>query len=168
VGDLQRQLGKMVSGGQTGADRAALDWAIRHGVAYGGWCPRGGLAEDLKMPPGLLADYPELVETPHAGFDDRTTWNVRDSDATLLVVLPGTRPSAGTAFTREEAVRLGRPHLLADGTDPEAVRRWLAGQPSGLTLNVAGPRESGSPGIYAAVTALLDALDASRPPGGGP
>ena len=148
--------GRVVSGGQTGADRAALDWAIGRGIAYGGWCPRGGLAEDRPVPPGLLADYPALKETPRAEYAVRTSWNVRDSDATLLVVLPARRATGGTAYTLEEAVRLGRPHLLVGADDADAVRRWLAGLPAGLTLNVAGPRESTSPGIHAAVTALLD------------
>ena len=77
---------------------------------------------------------------------------MRDSDATLLVILPGTEPSGGTAFTRDEAVRLGRPHLLTDGADPAVVLAWLASLPAGMTLNVAGPRESKAPGIYLAVT----------------
>ena len=100
------------------------------GVPYGGWCPLGGLAEDLTEPPGLLADYPELRETSRPDVDDRTTFNVRDSDATLLVILPGTEPSGGTAYTRDEAVRLGRRHLLTDGVDPAVVRR-LAGVAAG-------------------------------------
>jgi hypothetical protein len=160
MGQLRARAATIVSGGQSGADRAALDWAIRHGVPYGGWCPHGGLAEDLTEPPGLLATYPLLRETSRPDVDDRTTFNVRDSDATLLVILPGTEPSGGTAFTRDEALRLGRPHLLTDGLDTDVVRAWLASLPVGLTLNVAGPRESRAPGIYLLVTALLDALDA--------
>jgi hypothetical protein len=159
MGGLRQRLGRIVSGGQSGADRAALDWAIRHDVPYGGWCPLGGLAEDLAEPPGLLAAYPELRETSRPDVDDRTTLNVRDSDGTLLVILPGTEPSGGTAFTRDEALRLGRRHLLTDGVDPAVVRAWLESLPDGMTLNVAGPRESKSPGIYLAVTALLDELD---------
>jgi hypothetical protein len=160
MGVLRRRVATIVSGGQSGADRAALDWAVRHGVRYGGWCPRGGLAEDLTEPPGLLATYPLLRETSRPDVDDRTTLNVRDTDATLLVILPGTEPSGGTAFTRDEAVRLARPHLLTDGADPAVVLAWLESLPPGITLNVAGPRESKAPGIYLATTALLDALDA--------
>ena len=160
MGELRARVVTIVSGGQSGADRAALDWAIRQGIPYAGWCPHGGLAEDLTEPPGLLATYPLLRETSRPDVDDRTTFNVRDSDATLLVILPGTEPSGGTAFTRDEALRLGRPHLLTDGVDPEVVGAWLASLPAGMILNVAGPRESKAPGIYLAVTALLDALDA--------
>ena len=74
------------------------------------------------------------------------------------MVLPGTEPSGGTAFTRDEAVRLERPHLLTDGADPSVVSAWLETLPDRLTLNVAGPRESKSPGIYLATSALLDAV----------
>lgn len=151
---------RIVSGGQTGADRAALDWALRHGVRYGGWCPRGGLAEDHDEAPGLLGPYPGLRETPTERHAVRTSWNVRDSDATLVVVPPGYEPSGGTAYTIVETERQGRPHLVADGTDPEAVRRWLAGLVEelgdGLVLNVAGPRASLAPAVYAVCTALLD------------
>ncbi|MFC6285173.1 putative molybdenum carrier protein [Nocardioides sp. GCM10027113] len=146
---------RLVSGGQTGADRAALDWAVRHGVPHGGWCPAGGLAEDRPDPPGLLDDYPGLRATPTAEYAVRTSWNVRDSDATLLLVPPGHALTGGTAYTRDEAVRLGRPHLMTDGTDPEAVLDWLR---DGLVLNVAGPRESRVPGTYDCTTDLLDAL----------
>ena len=75
------------------------------------------------------------------------------------MILPGSEPSGGTAYTRDEAARLGRPHLLTDGVEPAVVRAWLETLPHGMTLNVAGPRESKAPGIYVAVTALLDALD---------
>ena len=69
MGHLRQRLGSLVSGGQSGADRAALDWAIRHDVPYGGWCPLGGLAEDLPEPPGLLTDYPRLRETSRADVE---------------------------------------------------------------------------------------------------
>src|SRR5262245_45365823 len=142
MGDLRRRLGRIVSGGQSGADRAALDWAIRHDVPYGGWCPLGGRAEDLTEPPGLLPDYPRPRATSRPDSDARTTLTVRDGDGTLLVILPGTEPSGGTAFTRDEAVRLGRPHLLTDGVEPAVAHAWLETLPDGMTLNVAGPRES--------------------------
>ena len=71
---------KIVSGGQTGADRAALDWAMAHGVPHGGWCPAGRLAED-----GVIDMRYSLKETPQPEYLQRTEWNVRDSDATLIV-----------------------------------------------------------------------------------
>ncbi len=74
------------TGGQTGVDRAALDFALARGLSYGGWCPRGGWAEDFPVAPGLLAEYPRLTETPSDLPEQRTAWNVRDSHATLILV----------------------------------------------------------------------------------
>jgi hypothetical protein len=151
---------RVVSGGQSGADRAALDVAIRLGIPYGGWCPRGGHAEDLPGPPGLLRDYPELVETPNADSAVRTEWNVRDSDVTLLLTDRPDSLSGGTALTRDLATRLGRPVLVTSTDDVEAVRAWLRQlrdeSPRALVLNVAGPRESKDPGLYAAACRLLE------------
>jgi hypothetical protein len=73
---------KIISGGQSGVDRAALDVAIERGMEWGGWCPKGGWAEDFPNPPGLLPHYPHLRETPEPHPLQRTEWNVRDSDAT--------------------------------------------------------------------------------------
>src|SRR5215831_15765508 len=86
------------SGGQTGVVRAALDYAVRASIPYDGWCPRGGWAEDLSAPPGLLDQFPRLKETPSADPRQRTAWNVRDSDATI-VLMPGAADSPGTRFT---------------------------------------------------------------------
>ena len=77
---------KIISGGQTGIDRAALDAAIEMGVDYGGWCPKGGWAEDFRKPPGLLARYPLLRETPSAEPIQRTEWNVRDADRLMILM----------------------------------------------------------------------------------
>ena len=110
---------------------------------------------------GTAGGLPRLRETSRPDVDDRTTFNVRDSDATLLVILPGTEPSGGTAFTP----RRGGPARAAGTcsptarTSPSSRRGWTACRPA-TTLNVAGPRESKAPGIYLAVTKLLDALDA--------
>ena len=158
---------RLVSGGQTGADRAALDVAIRLGIPYGGWCPRGGRAEDLSDPPGLLRDYPKLRETPTDDAAVRTQWNVRDSDATLVLTdRPGSL-SGGTALTRDLASRLGRPCLVTSTRDSEPVGAWLRAllkhSPGGLVLNVAGPRESKEPGLYVAACRLLEQVLA--PPG---
>jgi Circularly permutated YpsA SLOG family len=149
---------RVVSGGQTGADRAALDAAGALGIPYGGWCPAGGWAEDLTEPPGLLRDYPLLSETPPGPPSTRTRWNVRDSDATL-VLLPGQElPSGGTRLTVEVAAALGRPCLVTGAEDREGVSAWLGSRPDGLVLNVAGPRESEAPGLYAAVYRMLTAV----------
>lgn len=77
---------KIVSGGQTGADRAALDWALAHGVPCGGWCPKGRKAEDGPID----LKYP-LKETPSSSYIQRTEWNVRDSDATVVFSNRGPR-----------------------------------------------------------------------------
>ena len=151
---------RLVSGGQTGADRAALDVALRLDIPYGGWCPRGGRAEDLPDAPGLLRDYPELRETPTEDSAVRTEWNVRDSDATLLLTDRPDSLSGGTALTRDLAERLGRPLLVTSTSDAEAVRAWLRAlreeSPGALVLNVAGPRESKEPGLYDAACRLLE------------
>jgi len=153
-------LERIVSGGQTGVDRAALDVAVELGLPYAGWCPSGGWAEDLPEPPGLLARYPYLTETPSADPAQRTRWNVRDSDATLLVTA-GQLLSAGTALTLATAIELDRPLAVVDADRPASglrdVRELLE-QLHDVRLNVAGPRESEAPGIYAASTALLSPL----------
>ena len=144
---------KVVSGGQTGVDRAALDVARALGLPCGGWCPRGRLAED--GPIGL--DYP-LVETPSADYAQRTEWNVRDSDGTL--VLTRGRAEGGTAFTIALARGRGRPLLVVDlATDPDPAEaaRWVREAEVAL-LNVAGPRESQRPGIGAQARAFLERL----------
>ena len=148
-------IARIVSGGQTGVDRAALEFGRRTGIPIGGWCPAGRLAEDLVEPPGLLALFPELMPTPTTDASVRTRWNVRDSDATLVVVREAVA-SPGTALTIAIAEELGRPHLVADVHDDESVRAWLAGLPAGIVLNIAGPRESQAPGIQAETTALLE------------
>lgn len=145
---------RVVSGGQTGVDRAALVSARRAGVPIGGWCPAGGAAEDLTEPPGVRGVFPELRETPSADPAQRTEWNVRDSDATLVLVRDGA-VSPGTALTIAHAEVLGRPHLVADVHDVVTVRDWLAGLPDGTVLNVGGPRESEAPGIGPETAALL-------------
>jgi hypothetical protein len=133
---------RIVSGGQTGVDRAALDTALLLGIPSGGWCPRGRRAEDGPID----ARYP-LRETPSADYPERTEWNVRDSDGTL--VLTRGRPSGGTAFTIALARRHGRPLLVLDleqDPDPSEVQRWTETSEVAV-LNIAGPRESQQPGI---------------------
>jgi len=159
---------EIISGGQTGVDRAALDVAVERRIDWGGWCPKGGWAEDFPNPPGLLAKYPHLRETPDPHPLQRTEWNVRDSDAMLIVVDgEGLSVSIGTRRAQEWARQHGKPFLVADASDSEAPARaalWLQAQQKrfgrDLALGVGGPRESEAAGIYARARALLcDVLD---------
>lgn len=150
---MQPHITRLISGGQTGADRAALDAALAHHLAYGGWCPAGGWAEDLPRPPGLLAHYPGLRPADSPDPAVRTRLNVMDSDATLIVRAADVR-SAGSDLTAVIATEHQRPLLVTPG-EPQQVIDWLRGLPPGLTLNVAGPRESGQPGIYQTTRQLL-------------
>jgi hypothetical protein len=144
---------RIVSGGQTGVDRAALDLAFELGFDAGGWVPKGRLAED-----GALPERYGMTETSNDDPAERTEWNVRDSDATLIITdgdLTG-----GSALTAEIAQRLGRPCFrvdLAEKTASELVDEivaWLAaGQHK--VLNVAGPRLSEDPDIYDKACAVL-------------
>jgi predicted Rossmann fold nucleotide-binding protein DprA/Smf involved in DNA uptake len=148
----QPALAKLVSGGQTGVDRAALDVALRLGIPCGGWCPRGRRAEDGTIPPR----YP-LVETPQARYPQRTEWNVRDSDGTL--VIHAGPPRGGTALTARLARRRDKPVLCVDlDAHPQAgtITEWIAAHAIAV-LNVAGPRESESHGIGGRAAGLLAA-----------
>lgn len=144
---------KIVSGGQTGVDRAALDTAIHFDIPCGGWVPKGRRAEDGPIP----SMYP-VTETTSSAYDARTRMNVEDSDATLL--LTRGEPSGGTKLTLEIARELGRPYHIVDLNrthSPLAALRWLeAKRPS--TLNVAGPRESSAGGIHAEAQKFLTNL----------
>lgn len=143
----------VVSGGQTGVDRAALDVAIRLGIPCGGWCPKGRLAEDGRIP----LSYP-LKETPTADYAERTLWNVRDSDGTLI--LTWGEPSGGTALTRAFALKEGKVFLVVDLRDAPRVadvRKWLHSHGTRV-LNVAGPRSSTIPGIHDLARDFLETL----------
>jgi hypothetical protein len=155
---------KIVSGGQTGVDRAALDAAIALCLPYDGWCPKGGWAEDLLEPPGLLALYPNLRETPDDDPRQRTEWNVRDSDALLILTADvDLSTSKGTAFAVACAERLHRPRMIVDIRAEQAANSagsWL-GAHCDTRLCIGGPRESEAPGIYAkALSFLLQVLRA--------
>lgn len=135
---------KVVSGGQTGVDRAALDAALVLEMPVGGWCPRGRLAQD-----GTISGFYPLTETPSMRYEERTEWNVRDSDGTLI--LHEGPLTGGTSLTLGLAKRYGRPFFLVDLAELSGipmVRRWLR-EEGILILNVAGPREESYPGIYA-------------------
>ncbi len=140
----------IVSGGQAGVDRAALEVALALGLECRGWCPRGRRAEDGRIP-----DRFPLREAATPRYPERTRLNVRDSDATLILGLGELR--GGTALTASEARRQGRALLVVDldGTpDPDRIRAWLITSEVRV-LNVAGPRESERPGTAERAAALL-------------
>jgi len=149
------------SGGQTGVDRAALEVAHDLGLITGGWVPLGRIAEDGTIP----ERYAGLQETETPDYSERTTRNVEDSDATLILYRH--RLTGGTAFTKLEAVRLGRPHLaisLSENDPLEAatmIHQWLDPLP-GSRLNVAGPRASTDSEIHALAEAVLRAVLVAR------
>lgn len=141
---------RVVSGGQTGVDRAALDVAMALDIPHGGWCPRGRLAEDGRIP-----DRYQLQETDSADYAVRTEWNVRDSDGTLI--LTRGELSGGTRLTAILALRYSRPLTvvnLAETPVPASVLQWLL-RHNIRTINIAGPRESTCPGIYESAKTFL-------------
>jgi len=143
-------LNKIVSGGQSGVDRAALDVAMQLGMPCGGWCPKGRLAEDGEIP----ARY-QLQETPSSKYQVRTDWNIRDSDATMILNLG--RLEGGTALTGVLAKSYGSPCIVIDLESPpdtEQLFTWLK-ENMVSTLNIAGPRASKSPDAYRLATNLL-------------
>jgi hypothetical protein len=143
----------IVSGGQTGVDRAALDAALAAGVPCGGWCPGGRMAEDGPIPP----HYP-LTEIPGSGYIERTRANVADSDGTLI--LHGDALEGGTLQTRRFCEELGKPCLViaCETTDEAGAAAAIAGfvgRHGIRTLNVAGPRASKQPRIYGWAHAVM-------------
>jgi hypothetical protein len=143
-------LAKIISGGQTGVDRAALDVALECGLPCGGWCPKGRRAEDGPVP----ARYP-LTETSSPFYPQRTKQNVLDSDGTLILTC--SRPRGGTALTVRIAAENDKPCLIVDlnrKADPKRVRNWCRAHQIRI-LNVAGARESENPGIYDQAVAFL-------------
>ncbi len=140
---------KVVSGGQTGVDRAALDAAIDLALPHGGWVPRGRIAED-----GRIAARYLMREADSADYAVRTELNVRDSDGTLIIsrgMIDG-----GTALTARKAKAYRKPLLVVDEahTSVQKAVDWIAKHRI-LVLNVAGPRESKSPGVYEFAKAFM-------------
>jgi len=159
---LEGNVGRVVelrSGGQSGADRGAMDAARACGVRVSGWCPRGGWAEDLTEAPGVLALYPELVETPSADVRQRTEWNIRDADCCLVLNTGVRGTSPGTDYGYGLYERYGKPFFEIDleelkgpGDLEEACARacaWLDGLGRDrIVLGFGGPRASEYPGVY--------------------
>jgi hypothetical protein len=157
----------IISGGQTGADRAALDFAIDYGLLHGGWCPRGRRAED-----GPIGPEYELQQTPSHRYAQRTAWNIRDSDATVVFSI-GRETIGGSRLTLELANQMGKPalHLSRDAADDvvgensshaaiarasDLLRSFLAHH-NVRRLNVAGPRASQEPEVGQFVRDVLRA-----------
>ena len=152
----------IVSGGQTGVDRAALDVAIEQGIPYRGWCPKGGWAEDRPSPPGVLALYAGLRETPDADPRQRTEWNVRDANRLMVLVdRAGLSVSKGTEFALACAKALAKPHIVIDigaGDAKDLAAGFLSQGQGPLAVCIAGPRESEAPGIYGMAKSFLTRL----------
>jgi hypothetical protein len=148
-----------VSGGQTGADRAALDWALKRGLAYGGWCPKGRKAED-----GVIdAQYP-LRESSSGSYLQRTEWNVRDSDGTVVFSL-APQLAGGSLKTVEFARKHNRPLIHVSAVDPDPAGRLQRFLEDNVidTLNIAGPRKSKELGFlitYSSHRRVLPTLEA--------
>ena len=147
---------KIVSGGQTGADRAALDFAIKHNIPYGGWVPKGRKTED-----GTLPEKYHLQEMPTGEYSARTEQNVLDSDGTLIVSQG--RLTGGSALTEFLADWHHKPciHVDMDRINlteaAEMVRRWIEDNEIRI-LNVAGPRASKDSAIYQITMNVLEAI----------
>ena len=171
---------RIISGGQTGVDQAALRAAEAAGLELGGWCPPGRTSESGRIPDRFpLRETPEerSPKAPDIPRSLRTEWNVRDSDATLilrkLIPTQPTQRDPGTIWAFECAILYGKPLLLCDLNDSKhaknnLVRTWLDGLEIG-TLNVAGPAESAQPGIgRLAEEFLLEVLRQRVPKSEGP
>jgi hypothetical protein len=150
------RVAKIISGGQTGADRGGLDAAIALGIPHGGWCPRGRLAED-----GVIPDIYQMSETEAEDSAVRTERNVTDSDGTVLITFGP--PTGGSLLTAELAEQHDKPLLHLDLARLDLVgaashlRAWLS-QHDVQVLNVAGSRESKDPGLHAITKALVVAV----------
>lgn len=146
---------KIISGGQTGADRAGLDWALKHGVPHGGQCPKDRRAED-----GCVPAIYQLQESYSRYYPPRTRWNVEHSDATLVFSKPDY--GRGTELTVKYCFEAGKPCLVLTSDQPIAaaavkLRKWLAErQPK--VLNVAGSRASTAPDIYTFAIQVLEVV----------
>lgn len=148
---------KIVSGGQTGVDQAALLVARELGIEVGGWCPRRGLDENNNC---ILKQYPSLKEAKTTNPDERTKLNVEDSDGTLIIVPSFLLPEKikdGTLLTIEYAKEKKKPYFIINlekATSANELKDWLIKNRISV-LNIAGPRESNFPGINKLATALL-------------
>ncbi len=146
---------RIISGGQTGVDRAALDFALENHINCFGWCPKGRKAED-----GMIPEKYPLRETASAKTKERTKKNVEESDAVLVFLLD--KPDKGTIYTIDYAESLDKPfyivHLGMNREDQETGIINLLENSRISSINIAGPRESNSPGIYRKTKEFLQEL----------
>ncbi len=150
---MKKIFSKIISGGQTGVDRAALDAALELGLPIGGWCPKGRRAEDGPID----LKYP-LKETDSAAYPIRTEKNILEADGTLI--LTRGKPKGGTSLTIKLARFHKRPYQVIDlnkGADKKGVWEW-AKRNEVAVLNVAGPREGEAPGVYKQAFGFLKGL----------
>ena len=147
---------KIVSGGQTGVDRGALDAALKLGVECGGWCPAGRLAED-----GIIPERYPVIELENGGYAQRTAQNVVDSDGTLII--SNGEPMGGTRETIERCIEKGKPYLIVDYREmstaeaKEKAHKFLQSRHI-RRLNVAGPRASQWPEGHALTYQIMSAI----------
>ena len=145
---------KIISGGQTGADRAALDVAIKLGIPYGGWIPKGRITEE-----GPLPERYRMQEMPTESYSDRTEKNVIDSDGTLIICRG--QPTGGSDYTREMALKHKKQLLHVDLNQTSSfdaaslISSWIKLYQI-KTLNVAGPSASKDPNVYVDVFRILE------------
>lgn len=142
---------KIISGGQTGADRATLDFALKNNIECGGWCPKGRLAED-----GLISKRYPLIETETDSYPDRTQKNIESSHGTLILYL--FKFDNGTGLTLQLCMKLNKPCLAVKLSEPwekEKLTTWLSNNQISI-LNIAGPRASHEQNLYATVVQYLE------------
>ena len=179
IEDMKTTITGIRSGGQSGVDRAALDFARKHNMEICGWCPKGGWAEDYPVAPGIMAVYPELQETPEAEPWQRTLWNMRDAQAILTIIPEESGESRGTQLGVKEGIELGKPMFTAHGVEDAAeIAAWLrslevdgaaesdlvvgagavvgAAPSIGIELCVGGPRASECPDGYRVTMEVLE------------
>lgn len=159
---MKEKIARIRTGGQSGVDRAAMDFAREHDIPLCGWCPKNGWAEDHPDAPGLLEEYPELTETPLEGTEQRTKWNMRDCDAILTIIPESASDSPGTETGLQEGKALGKPMYTAAGLkDVPGIINWISSLPNETELCIGGPRASECPEAYEVAKAVLESLTGS-------
>ena len=157
--NIDKSIFKIVSGGQTGVDRAALDVAIQLGIVHGGWCPKGRKAED-----GSIPEKYQMIEADSDDYSVRTQLNIKDSDGTLILIpYDPDKATGGTLQTINVAKEVNKPCFIMD-LSTELCRgmffdviEWLEKKKI-KKLNIAGPRESQAPGIHQRASEYLTNL----------